>query len=202
MRPLAAAALLALGCHAQLDARPDSSTGDLVSAFAVNLLGAWDFVSDAQTSSDPTATVTANSEASVSVAYQAVAGGCGCSARRLWVQLPREFACSSTTMSFTWATTGTFDGTDSTSLRVEFGGGSLNRFVASTWSGHSNCANLFGNQFPSPPRIVPGENRIDLAQLDAATDGRCADFSTMEIHVEGYACFNALTATLSDFVLQ
>ncbi len=207
-RALALAAVAALGCHAQFDDRPLPDLAmppDLqpMKPIPISLIGDWQFSSDAQLALDPAASVTSNTETSVTVSFAANTGGCGCSAQRLVVPLPQPVPCEGTTLSFTWGSAGHFDFNHSTALRVGFGA-SGELYEASTWIGHSNCAwDGYNNYFPDPAQLAFGHNDIDLGKLVWGTNGHCTQpIVELDIHVEGYACDGTLQATLSDVVLH
>ncbi|HZS37270.1 MAG TPA: hypothetical protein VFF06_10600 [Polyangia bacterium] len=208
MRPLALGALLLTACHAALDAgaTPDLSTTDLrAPPIAVNLLGDWSFTADAQPTTDPTTLVISNTADWIDVSFSG-AGGCGCSARHLVVTLPAQPLCDTTVMTFDWTTNAAdFTSTQSTALRVLFNPhgtnyGNQGQFFGSTWVGQSSCAIDTNNAFPSPAQIAVGHNRIALGQLVPGLDGRCThggNFTSLDIHMQGYTCGGNVEATLA-----
>lgn len=182
---------------------PDLVQLDLIpspTAF-LDLQSGWTFSADAQNVTDPTATVTGSTATSVTVTTQAIAGGCGCSAQHKVVSFGRQFPCNGSTLKFTYTTSGNFAATESSSLWIRFlkAGNQVGQFLGSEWTGHSNCATPWNNQFPATPQIKQGTNAISLGQLMTQTNGSCSGFfDAVDIHVQGYDCAASTTTTLSN----
>jgi hypothetical protein len=136
-------------------------------------------------------------------------GDCNCAAEHLSLPLGRTFDCATTTLSFDYATSiAGADYTNSPSLDIRFcmGGcpmnqevaGGVMRFTGSEYTGHSNCAIYpdYPNTWPAVPAVHQGANVVPLVTLDGGSDGICVgSFDTVDVHVQGYACYASETAT-------
>jgi hypothetical protein len=135
---------------------------------------------------------------------------CGCSAEHLVIYLGRTFDCATTTLQFDYTTSiASADDTNSPSLYIWFcsGGGCPAAdlywgpgFRGSEYTGHSNCAlgTLDYTYWPAVPAIHQGTNTVSIATLDGGEDGLCppgGTFDTVDVHVQGYACYPSETAT-------
>jgi hypothetical protein len=174
----------------------DAPTGPTLS-----LDGPWAFSEDAnQNDPAPSMTLDSSSTSSVTVTYDGADGQkCDCNSQHLVIPLGKTFDCDAATLQFDYHTSGSFGATSSSALSIRFcsngkcdDGGFYggNQFIGSEQTGHSNCAMPYDNDFPTTPALVEGRNTIALAGLQAKQAGQCnGSFDTIDVHVQGYACF-------------
>jgi hypothetical protein len=179
-------------------------------AGSVNLAATWFFAMDANTSDNPTVTMTNTSPSSVSMHSAGTdPSNCGCSAQHAVIHLGATYSCATALLNFDYQVTPGpkgFGDTNTASLRIHFlkAGSRVGWFVGSTTTGHSNCASYFSNNFPTAA-IHNGNNTIAIGSLQPSQSGTCnGDFDGLDIRLEGYGCYPDDTSdvTLANMTVQ
>ncbi|HEY8076135.1 MAG TPA: hypothetical protein VIF62_18545, partial [Labilithrix sp.] len=141
---------------------------------------------------------------------------CDCNAFHKVIPLGKSYDCSSATLELDYASSGSFGYTSNEAVSIRFckngvcgGDGGFysgDEFKGSMQTGHSNCGWEWNNSLPAAPQLAAGHNTIELAKLQASTNGSCnGSFDTIDVHVEAYACFadgDRGAATLSNLVIH
>jgi hypothetical protein len=174
-------------------------SGDLAARY-LDLSTGWTAVMDGPNTPDPAVTLSTSS-ATQAVVSSVGGPGCGCNAQVLSIPLQATYPCQGTTLEFGYSTSAApnaFGFNNTASLFVGFflSGASVGSFSASEQTGHSNCALLFNDTFPSTPQIHEGQNQIALGSLTSAVDGSCnGSFDRIDVHMQGYGCAATDTST-------
>jgi hypothetical protein len=208
---------LATGCSGPSD-EPNAPAApaphfDAPSGPTLDLSGPWSFSEDAnQNDPAPAMTLDSSSASSVTVTYDGADGQkCDCNSQHLVIPLGKTYDCSSATLELDYHTAGKFGATSSSAVSIRFCSGGKcdesgfyggNQFLGSEQAGHSNCAMPWSNDFPATPALVEGRNTVKLADLEMKQAGQCnGSFDTIDVHVQGYACFQGAdnaTSTLAN----